>query len=92
MAYRRDLAEEMFLGGYLAITESADMLRWAPLVFGTSSSGQKWDWGDLADDLRFRNGIYGVANGLRNHRIALTQLAQHIEALRSALDQSDAVQ
>jgi hypothetical protein len=91
VAYRRDLAEELFMDGYRSLTESADMLRWASGVFGTTPTGQQWDWEDLAHDLRFRNGLYGMANGVRGHRIALNQLAQHIENLQSALEQNRAV-
>jgi hypothetical protein len=91
VAYRRDLAEELFMDGYRAFIERADMLRWASDVFGTTPTDQRWDWENLSGDLRFRNGLYGMANGVRNHRAALDQLAGHIENLKSALEQNRAV-
>lgn len=90
IAYRRDLAEELFMDGYRSLIESADMLRWASGIFGTTPTNQRWDWEDLADDLRFRNGLYGIANGVRGHRSALNQLAGHIENLQSALERNRA--
>jgi hypothetical protein len=88
VAYRRALAEELFMDGYRALIQSADMLRWAPGAFGTSPTEQEWDWDDLTDDLMFRNGVYGMANGVRNHRRALNRLATDIETLQDALARS----
>ena len=61
------------------------MFRWAPWILRTPDTGQEWDWDRLADDLMFRNGIFGMANGLRNHRAALDILADDIETLQHAL-------
>lgn len=85
---RRILAEEVFMDGYRALMQSADMLRWAPGVFDASPTEQEWPWEDLADDITFRNAIYGMALGVRNHRLALNRLEVDIETLREALPQT----
>lgn len=84
---RRNFAEEMIVDGFWVLTESADMLRWASSRFGTTPTGERWDWTALSDDLAFRNGLYGIANGIRNHVAALDQLESHIGTLQSALDE-----
>jgi hypothetical protein len=84
---RRLLAEEMFMDGFRAVNQSADMLAWAPGVFGTTGPLQQWSWEDLADDMSFRNGVYGLANGVRNHSRTLRSLEGDIETLREALAQ-----
>jgi len=90
IGYRRDLAELLFMDGYRALIESADMLSWASAIFRTPPSGRRWDWEDLGGDLRFRNGLYGMSIAVRNHGEALRQLARHIETLQSALEQNRA--
>ena len=81
----RALAEEMIMEGFRALTATADFLVFGPVVFGTTPTGDRWPWGDLATDVTFRNGIYSAANGVRGHRIALTSFAMELEKVRSAL-------
>jgi hypothetical protein len=67
----RALAEEMILEGFRSMTATADFLVWGPVLFGSTPTGERWRWTDLAADVTFRNGIYSAADRVRNHRLAL---------------------
>jgi len=85
MVDRRILGDEMTMQGFRSMIAKGDFLVWAPQILGTSPTGDRWSWSELAGDVAFRNGIYSMVIAIRSHRLALDTLAVELERLRTAV-------